>query len=136
MVKGIPQMQAMFRRKAAAVTEAARAAAKGGGEEVAQAMRYLAPKDQRELVNSIRVEDAETVSTRGGDRGFIGVTVKAGDATTVVTNSTGGKFQNAKIQEFGTKSRAASPYFFPAWRANRTRVRGKITRAVRKAWQS
>ena len=136
MVNGIPQVQAMFRRKASAVVAQAKAAARQGGEEVAQAMRYLAPKDERELVNSIRVEDAETVSTGKGARGFIGVKVKAGDATTVVTNERGVKFQNAKLQENGTKNMPANPYFNPAWRASRTRVRGKITRAVRKAWTS
>lgn len=136
MVNGIPEVQAMFRRKAAAVIAAGKAAAEQGGEQVASAMRYLAPRDQGELIRSIRVEDAETVSTAKGDRGFIGVIVKAGDATTVVTNARGGTFQNARIQEFGTRSRAANPFFFPAYRANRTRVRGAITRAVRKAWIS
>lgn len=136
MVNGIPEVQAMFRRKAAAVISAAKAASAQGGEQVASAMRYLAPRDQGELIRSIRVEDAETVSTAKGDRGFIGVIVKAGDATTVVTNARGGTFQNARIQEFGTRSRVANPFFFPAYRANRTRVRGAITRAVRKAWIS
>lgn len=136
MVNGIPEVQAMFRRKAAAVVAAGKAAAEQGGEQVASAMRYLAPRDQGELIRSIRVEDAETVSTAKGDRGFIGVKVKAGNATTVVTNARGATFQNARIQEFGTKSRAANPFFFPAWRQNRTRVRGAIARAVRKAWIS
>ena len=135
MVNGIPQVQAMFRRKAAAVVAAGKAAARKGGEDVAKAMRYLAPKDQRELVNSIRVEDATTRSTsRGGEVGFIGVVVKAGDESTIVTNERGQRFQNAKLQENGTKNMSANPYFNPAYRANRTRVRGAITRAVRKAW--
>lgn len=137
MVNGIPEVQAMFRRKAAAVVAAGKAAARKGGEDVAAAARYLAPKDQRELVNSIRVEDATTRQTsKGGEVGFIGVVVKAGDETTIVTNERGQRFQNAKLQENGTKNMPASPYFNPAWRANRTRVRGAITRAVRKAWTS
>lgn len=134
MVNGIPGVQAMFRRKAAAVVAAGRAAAKNGGEQTAAAMRYLAPKDQRELVNSIRVEDAAIRQTSGGEVGFIGVVVKAGDETTIVTNERGQRFQNAKLQENGTKNMPANPYFNPAWRQNRTRVRGAITRAVRKAW--
>lgn len=134
MVNGIPGVQAMFRRKAAAVVAAGKAAAKKGGEDTAAAMRYLAPKDQRELVNSIRVEDAATRQTSGGEVGFIGVMVKAGDDTTIVTNDRGQRFQNAKLQENGTKNMPANPYFNPAWRANRTRVRGAITRAVRRAW--
>ena len=134
MVNGVPQVQAMFRRRAAAVVAAAKAQARKGGEEVATAMRYLAPRDDGELQRSIRVEDANSVTTRRGQRGFVGVMVKAGDSSTVVTNSSGGRFQNARLQEFGTKTRPASPYFYPAWRANRTRVRAGITRAIRKAW--
>ena len=136
MVNGIPGVRAMFKRKAALVVQQAKSAAGQGGEEVAQVMRYLAPRDEAELIRSIRVDDASAVETKAGSRGFIGVVVKAGDETTIVTNSRGQRFQNAKLQENGTKNMPASPYFNPAWRQNRTRVRGAITRAVRKAWTS
>lgn len=134
MVNGIPGVQAMFRRKAAQVVRDAKAAAQQGGEETANVMRYLAPSDELKLIRSIRVEDAKTRQTNQGERGFVGVVVKAGDETTVVTNSRGVRFQNAKLQETGTRNMAASPYFNPAWRAMRTRVRSRITRAIRKAW--
>lgn len=134
MVNGIPEVQAMFRRKAAKVAAAAKAQARVSGEQVASAMRYLAPREQGELIRSIRVEDASTITTSKGERGLIGVVVKAGDETTIVTNHTGARFQNAKLQENGTKNMPASPYFNPAWRANRTRVRSAISRAIRKAW--
>lgn len=134
MVKGIPEVQAMFRRKAAKVAAAAKAQAQTSGEQVASAMRYLAPREQGELIRSIRVEDASTITTSKGERGLIGVVVKAGDETTIVTTKSGGRFQNAKLQETGTKNMPASPYFNPAWRANRSRVKSAITRAVRKAW--
>lgn len=134
MVNGIPEVQAMFRRKAAKVAAAAKAQAQTSGEQVASAMRYLAPREQGELIRSIRVEDASTITTSKGERGLIGVVVKAGDETTIVTNHTGARFQNAKLQENGTKNMPASPYFNPAWRANRTRVRSAISRAIRKAW--
>lgn len=113
---------------------AGKAQAATSANEVAAAMRYLAPKDQRELVTSIRVEDATSIKTSKGERGFIGVVVKAGDATTIVTNQRGQRFQNAKLQEHGTKKMKANPYFNPAWRMNRRRVRSAITRAVRNAW--
>lgn len=134
MVNGIPEVQAMFRRKAAKVAAAAKAQARSQGDQVASAMRYLAPREQGELIRSIRVEDAASIETSKGARGFIGVVVKAGDETTIVTNHTGARFQNAKLQENGTKNMPASPYFNPAWRSNRSRVRSAITRAVRKAW--
>lgn len=136
MVNGIPQVQAMFRRKAASVVAAAKAQSRKGGEEVAAAMRYLAPRDEGALVGSIRVEDAGSIATRRGVRGFIGVVVKAGDTSTLAITASGGRFQNAKLQEFGTQKMPANPYFYPAWRANRRRVRSGISRAVRKAWMS
>ena len=126
----------MFRRKAAAVAAAGKNAAKQGGDEVAQAMRFLAPEQDGKLRRSIRVEDTSSINTSRGERGFIGVKVRAGDETTVVTNSTGALFQNARIQEFGTSDMAANPYFFPPWRVNKSRIKGRITRAVRKAWTS
>lgn len=124
----------MFRRKAERVVAAAKAEASKQGEQVASAMRYLAPRDQSELLRSIRVEDATSRQTSQGETGFVGVVVKAGDETTIVTNGTGARFQNAKLQEHGTKNMPANPYFNPAWRGNRTRVRAAITRAIRKAW--
>jgi len=39
----------------------------------------------------------------------------------------------ARFQEFGTVKMAANPFFFPAWRANKSRVRGNIKRAVSRA---
>lgn len=136
MVNGIPEVQAMFRRKAAKVAAAAKAQARVSGEQVAAAMRYLAPREDGTLIRSIRVEDAETIATSRGERGFIGVMVKAGDNATIVTSRNGSRFQNAKLQEHGTKNMPANPYFNPAWRANRSRVRSAISRAVRKAWAS
>ena len=135
-VKGAAQVHAMFQRKGAAVIAAAKDAAKIGGQEVAQTAQYLAPRDQFELINSIRVEDASTRTTSRGTTDFIGVVVKAGDETTIVTNERGQRFQNAKLQENGTKNMPANPYFNPAWRALRSRVRARITRAISKAWTS
>ena len=136
MVNGISQMQAMFRAKAQKVMQAAKDASEKGGNEVAAAARYLAPRDQQDLIKSVRVEDATSRKTSNGETGFVGVVVKAGDATTLVTNERGQQFQNAKLQETGTKNMPANPYFNPAWRQNRTRVRSAISRAIRKAWIS
>lgn len=136
MVEGIPQFHAMMRRRMAAAIAAGKMASEQGGETLVQQAKFLVPVDQGELARSIRSESTDSVSTTDGTRAFVGVLVKAGDETTVVQNSTGGRFQNARIQEFGTKSRAANPYFFPAWRANKRRIRASITRAIRKAWTS
>ena len=39
----------------------------------------------------------------------------------------------ARFVEFGTVKRAAQPFFFPAYRALRRKLRGRISRAVTKA---
>ncbi|WP_411838575.1 HK97-gp10 family putative phage morphogenesis protein [Paracoccus sp. ME4] len=144
----------MFRRKAAAVRAAAKLAAQQSGDEVASAMRYLAPSDKANLRRSIRVEDATSVKLAGQSRAayasrqgnqsardstnrtadFIGVLIRAGDTSTLVPGARNTLFQNARLQEFGTQSMPANPFFFPAWRANRSRVRSKLTRAVKNAW--
>lgn len=39
----------------------------------------------------------------------------------------------ARWVEFGTRKWAGNPFFFRVWRNHRARVRGRITRAIRKA---
>lgn len=128
-VNGIGKVWPQLRTKWVKTRRAAELAAEQGAEEAAAAMRYLAPTDERELINSIRVEEPDRPE-------FIGRIVKAGDETTIVTNERGVKFQNAKLQEDGTVNMPANPYFNPGWRMVRSRVRGRVTRAIRKAWTS
>ena len=128
-VNGIGRVWPKLRTQWLKTRRAGELAAEGGSQEVASAMRYLAPRDERDLIESIRVEEPDSPT-------FIGRIIKAGDETTIVTNSRGVRFQNAKIQEHGTKNMPANPFFNPAWRFNRQRVKGKITRAIRKAWSS
>lgn len=137
MVNGVPQVREELIRRLYNVRLAAKKEAEAQAQGVANAMKVLAPKDQGELIRSIRVEAKETiVRPKGGEADYTGVAIKAGDETTIVTNSSGARFQNARIQEFGTKTRPASPFFFIAWRANRRRVRAALTRAIRQAWTS
>ena len=134
---GANRLITKLRKHGTAVIKAADAAAKQGADETANVMRATAPRDDLELVRSIRVEKADQVSTKGGRSSrFIGYLVKAGDETTIVTNERGVKFQNAKLQEHGTKNMPANPYFNPSWRRVKTRVKAKITREIRKAWRS
>lgn len=137
MVNGIPEVREELIRRLYNVRLAAKKEAETQAQGVANAMKVLAPKDQGELIRSIRVEAKDTVANpRGGEVSYTGVALKAGDETTIVTNSSGARFQNARLQEFGTKARPASPFFFIAWRANRRRVRAALTRAIRRAWTS
>lgn len=135
MADDAARLGAMMRKHLAAALAAGKAAARTGGEEVANVMRATAPRHELELIRSIRVEDATTrKTTKGGSVDFIGVVVKAGDDTTLVEGARGVKFQNAKLQEHGTKDMPANPYFNASYRRLRTRVRARITREIRKAW--
>lgn len=125
----------LMRKRLAAVVAAGRSQARKEAEIIANIMRATAPRNELELIRSIRVEDATTrKTTKGGELGFIGVVVKAGDETTIVTNNRGARFQNAKLQEHGTKRMKANPYFNFSYRRRRSQAKGSITRAVKKAW--
>ena len=98
-------------------------AVKQGGDELVARMKYLAPSDDGELVNSI-------VATNGPVE--LSVTVSAGgEATTVDTPS--GPFDVALAQEFGTKDMDRSSFFYPSINSLKKRVRGRIDRAISKA---
>lgn len=127
---------AMLREHGAAAIEAGRLQAHKEAEIIARYARSFAPEDERDLIKSIRVESVSTISTRGGDKDFIGAVVKAGDETTIVTNSRGTRFQNAKLQETGTRDMPANPYFNPAKRLRRRAAKTNIARAMRKAWKA
>ncbi|RWR08524.1 hypothetical protein [Paenirhodobacter populi] len=129
------RLGAMMRKHLAAALAAGKAQARKEAEIIANVMRATAPRDEFELIRSIRVEDTDTrATTKGGNVPFVGVVVKAGDDTTLVTNSRGQKFQNAKLQEHGTKNMPANPYFNASYRRRKPNAKGNITRAIRKAW--
>ena len=58
------------------------------------------------------------------------VTMFAGDASTIVENSRGVQFQNAVLQEFGTKKMTRNPFFFPGFRIGKKRAKPRLARAV------
>ncbi len=134
MADDAARLGAMMRRHLAAAMANAKAAARQGGEEVAGVMRATVGRDEGDLYRSIRVEDATSRKTSRGDVPFVGVVVKAGDETTIVTNASGGRFQNARLQEVGTAKRRANPFFNASYRRVKTRVWSRITRALRKGW--
>ena len=70
-------------------------------------------------------------TVRGGDE-TLQITIYAGNEKTIVTNKSGGKFQLAKLQEFGTKNMAANPYFYPVYRLRKRRLKSRLTRNANK----
>ena len=123
------------------VVEAARDAIATGADELVALMKSRVPRDQGALAASIgwsfdgAPEGSISIGEfRGKEFGQIKATIYAGDATTVVYNSRGVAFQNARIQEFGTRGGVpASDYFLGSYKTLRRRIRSRITRNVRAA---
>lgn len=99
-------------------------------DELVQAARQLVPVDEGKLRDSIGWTwgDAPAGSISIGSvannaTGTMRITVYAGDSETFY----------ARFIEFGTEKSAANPFFFPAYRALRRRMRGRLTRQINKA---
>jgi HK97 gp10 family phage protein len=84
--------------------------------------RLRVPVDEGDLRDSIRHH-----GVREGKRGGLYVAITAGEPTA------DGKYNTARIVEFGTMDTPAQPFLLPAYRANRRRIRTRMRRAVRDA---
>lgn len=97
------------------------------GEALASRQRSLVPVKSGALRSSIRVEPFS--------RGGIGVLVKAGGPTTMkpVRSGQSAMYDYAMAQELGTQEMLAQPFFFPAYRQNKTKIKRRASLAVKKA---
>lgn len=110
-----------------------RKALEQGAYEIADTAHAWAPSNTGALKRSIgytfgdyKADNANVrgMATSGGGKDpDLSVTVHAGDATAFY----------AAFVEFGTVHAKAQPYFFPAYRANKKRVKNRINRAIKKA---
>lgn len=150
-----------------ALASAAPALLEEAAEIPMRMMRNLVRKRTGKLQRSIRFTFGERAGTlqatqRRGGRSPTGKLravgyIVAGDKTTLVKGAAkssrqrlgkkrsrshlpGGLWQNAILQEFGTTSMKAKPFFFVSWRATRKRVKksigdgiGVVLRNVRKS---
>ena len=98
-----------------------------GGEKIVARQRSLVPVKSGTLRESIRVEPF--------NRGGIGVLIKAGGPTTTkpVRQGQSATYDYAMGQELGTTEVLAQPYFFPGYRLEKTSVKRRASKAVRKA---
>jgi HK97 gp10 family phage protein len=138
MADGIEALRRKFQALPEAVKQAVRdRMEKLAGQWVAQ-MKFLVPVQTGALRDSINWTwgaapgGSIAVGSIAAGEG-LRITIYAGSAATVVRNSRGAEFQNARIQEFGTKARPAHPYFFPVIRANKRGAQASINAAARKA---
>lgn len=132
MVKGLNELRRKFTQTVPAeVRKSATAALEKGAQEIVDMARSLVPVDKGDLRDSIgwtwgdAPAGSITLGTVGGQEyGTLRITVYAGNAD--------GAFHAAWV-EFGTQVMRAHPYFFPAYRSLRKRVRSRITRDINKA---
>ena len=112
-----------------AIKPKVQAAVDQGAVEIMMRARYLAPKDEGDLQQSIRVED--------GPRELSATVAAGGDLTTKpvrkAEKGNAPEFDYALGQEYGTADAAAQPFFWPAVNSTKKRVRRRIDRAIGKA---
>lgn len=136
-IKGLAEARAKFRALPVEVQVAVRTEMEKIANEMVAGMKAACPRDENDLANSIGwtwgappTGSVAMTSVSGGEGTL---TVYAGNEVTQVRNSRGVVFQNAKLQEFGTKKMPAHPYFFPVIRAYRGRVTRRINAAAKRA---
>lgn len=131
MVQGIHRLRRRFEKTIPdGVREAARRVLEQNATELVAEMKRLVPVDDGDLRDSINWTwgDAPagtlTIGTVGGRAyGTLRITVYAG----------GGDAFYGWFQEFGTVNMAPNPFFFPSYRKLKRRLKGRVTREIKKA---
>lgn len=131
---GLSRFQQRMRAIPEAVREAVKPALVASAEDIASLQRTLAPEETGNLKESIHVtrpgETTPPYSQPGGSRA-------AGENEAIVTAGNS-DVRYAHLVEHGTTKAHAQPFFWPGFRLGRkraaTRVKGAVSRAVRKNW--
>jgi len=99
------------------------------GRDLAVTMRVLAPRDTGALEDSIEVtypgQSTPAYSQPGGSR-------TAKESEVLITAGNDG-VRYPHLVEYGTADTDAQPFFWPAWRLSRKKIRDRIGRRFRKA---
>lgn len=141
MVQGVQQFRAKMRAIPVVVREEVARDMEVTANLIVRTMKSFAPRKTGALANSIgwtwgqAPEGSLTVGAV--EEEGLRITIFAGGAgkgtKRVVRKGSGIISDVARFQEFGTTRAPARPFFFPVWRANRRLVRGRISRAIRRA---
>lgn len=142
-IKGLKSLQSKLDRLPIAVKQRIREAMEKGAGEIVVMARSLVPKDSGALLKSIgwtwgrapkgamAIASVETIDGdlmitiyAGNNEAFYARWVEFGTSAHLA----GGMFAGATIPAI-----PASPFFYVSFRANRRRVKGRITRAITKA---
>lgn len=146
--RGVDRLKRKLKRMPQVARKEIKAALQQSAEELAETAKSLAPVKSGALRDSIgytfgnyKAENANVRGVSGGGGRLndpdLTVTVHAGDAKAFYAafvefgtagHKAGGKFKGAYIPPS-----PAQPYFFPAYRLVKRRVRSRISRATNKA---
>ncbi|KZL04544.1 hypothetical protein PsAD2_04627 [Pseudovibrio axinellae] len=139
MVKGEEAFQRfMTKTVPERIRRAAMEALEESADIIVQKMKFLVPEHEGKLRDSIGwtwgelPKGAVLFGTVGGGKDWLHIKIYAGNKKTIVTNKRGVQFQNAKLQEFGTREMKANPYFYPAWRTQKRGAKSRLTRRINK----
>lgn len=113
-VEGIDRLTRRFSRLPAKMKAEVKLALEQSADELVGFQKRLAPVDDGDLRDSIRKRPGQHE---------LAVEVAAGDKKTFYVG----------MVEFGTINAPAQPFFFPAYRSLRKRIKGRTSRAVKKA---
>jgi HK97 gp10 family phage protein len=137
MVQGLDRLHARLGRLAPAIHAELVRVLEAHATKIVRDMRALVPVETGALRRSINwtwgdapAGSVSVGTVRGKAYDRIAITIYAGTRNKSLGSADA---FYARFQEFGTRKMAANPFFFPAYRANRTAARSAITRAVRKA---
>jgi HK97 gp10 family phage protein len=148
-VEGEDELVRNIERIAQALEAIAPSAIETAAKPALQLMQRLVPVRTGKLKATIRYSSgtgsAKTATRRSGALGKTRVVgyLLAGDETTLVGGSRastrkgkeGRQWQLARLIEFGTTSMAAQPFFYPAWRASKRKVKADIAKEMRRAFK-
>jgi len=121
-IQGLDSLNRRFREMIPEAKDAFRKSLQQGAEEIVASMRALAPVDDGALKASIRWTADTTGKDSKGDEGLRYYIIAGGRGVNY-----------AAYVEFGTQDTPANPFFFPAYRLMRKRVRARVGRTVGKA---
>lgn len=142
-ILGLPRLQKKLKRLPDLAEQAIRKAMGESAAEVVTLAKSLVPKDSGDLAQSIGWTwgDAPKGSmvlgqVRAGSDN-LRITIYAGNSEAYyarwVEFGTSGHEQGGIFEGSEHPGTPAQPFFYPAWRAVRRRVKGRVTRAINKA---
>ncbi|WP_075214461.1 HK97-gp10 family putative phage morphogenesis protein [Mongoliimonas terrestris] len=126
--RDLARLSAKLDRIPQRVREALEPALLKSADEIASAMRRVAPEDEGDLIESITVTPPGSTTPPNA---MGGAQLVPEGAVAVTAGNTAVRY--AHLQEFGTERMDPNAYFFPTYRLYRIRAARRITRAMRKA---